>query len=173
MPARVLRTVCGHPRAAGLGPRDHADASILRNRAAPLRAWGRFRTERKRGAITLIEVVASLVLLGSAVTTMLVAQANAVQTVAESKFYLEARAIASNLIAEWRITTVDVTQPGQDGVTDVPDWSWRRSTVPRASDEQPKVVEIVLEILHRDPDSWIERRAEYRWLVAPGKKTNG
>ncbi len=81
---------------------------------------------RRRG-LTLIEVVAAIVILGSSVTAMLMARANNLGQLSDARRQMTARAIAQELIAEWRLAKVDLTAPASGSVEGEPGWSWRRS----------------------------------------------
>lgn len=120
----------------------------------------------RRCALTLIEVVAALVIMGSAVTTILVAQANAVQVVAESKFDLEACERATNLIASWRVSGADITREAKGGFDSAPNWSWRRTVAPWQGPSKRKFVQVALELRWRDSKLWTERATSYSWLVS-------
>ena len=121
--------------------------------------------ERRR-ALTLIEVVASLLILGGSITALMVAQSNSLASLQDSRLQLAAQQMAKELIANWRIENEALTVPASGTVPDSAHWTWRRVAERVSVNEGVSVMEIILELVYTRPDrqapSWIR---EYRWWI--------
>lgn len=123
-------------------------------------------TRIRRAALSLIEVVASLVILGSAVTTLLAAYARNMANVKEAERQLVAHEIARELIAQWRVDEVDLTVSAQGAASNAAGWSWRRWAEPISLADAANLRQITVEVRHQvhvDRDFLWNRR--YSWLV--------
>jgi len=96
--------------------------STARTRPTP----NRFR--RRWLALTLIEVVAALLILGGSATAVLVAQADSVAHLETSRLQLTAQHAARELIATWKIEKEDLTLPATGVVPGASGWTWQRSS---------------------------------------------
>jgi type II secretory pathway pseudopilin PulG len=119
-------------------------------------------------AITLVEVLASLMLIGTVGASMLVAQSRAVKHIRQADLSLVGAHMAGELIATWRLNQpqqrdADGEVPGAEG------WWWSIRTEPRALTTRLTVTEAVLNLRYRnanEPGEFWER--EYRWVVRDG-----
>lgn len=112
-------------------------------------------------ALTLVEVVASLVLMASVVSALLVAQGKLLRHLRFSEDQKLAAVLAEELIASWALES----PIAPEGIfEDHPGWSWARrtSTTPLVSD--PLVEEITLDIVQKWPSGEERRLASYQWL---------
>ena len=118
-----------------------------------------------RPGLTLVEVLASLVIIGGSVAAILVAQSNCLQHIEASRLQLTARDIATELIAAWRLNGSDLSMDTRGEVEGMTGWAWRRSSQPSDVLKSVKVTEVKLEIIHRDPHLpgavWVR---SYFWL---------
>ena len=119
-----------------------------------------------RRALTLIEVVAALLILGGSVTAVMVAQSNSLASLQNSRLQLAAQHMAKELIANWRIENEALTIPAAGPVPDSAHWTWKRTAERVSLNEGVSVTAIILELVYTYPDgqgrSWIR---EYRWWI--------
>ena len=114
----------------------------------------------------MIEVVAALVILGGAVTTLLVAQARCVWHLRVSGWQLTARELAGELTAQWELDgKVDVREPAEGAVDGHPGWSWRRSSTTHTMHKGIRGHLVALEIIRNDNSDPIPWRRHFYWLV--------
>ena len=121
------------------------------------------RKRRSRPGITLVEVMASLLILGTAITGIVVAQARSLRQVHSAGQQIAASRIAEELIVTWRMEAVDVTAPDSGTVTSDERWSWRRTSERRAITASAFMAEVVLVLAFEDETGAVEH--EYRWLT--------
>lgn len=85
------------------------------------------RPSKSLRGLTLIEVIASLVIVGTCVSAMLVAQGDSLRRLADCDRQLMARNLAHELIAGWKLDGEDLRQPEAGQLEEFDGWCWRRS----------------------------------------------
>jgi prepilin-type N-terminal cleavage/methylation domain-containing protein len=103
---------------------------------------------RRRSGLTLVEVMAALIILGGAVTIMLVAQARSVNQFHAAQRSLSAGRIAGELLANWKLTGEDLTKAASGIVQNEPDWRWERYARPLMRFDDLDVTEVQLTLYH-------------------------
>lgn len=121
---------------------------------------------RKCPAMTLVEVLAALTLLGTSVVTLLQAQTRSVQALQTAKTRSVAAVIAEELIAEWELTNEDMLAPAEDWIEDHDGWRWQRTAETRLVGDAVEMVEVRLEIVRTTQDNG-EVLAVFAWLEVP------
>ena len=123
----------------------------------------------RRSAMTLIEVIAALMLLGATITSILVAQGRAVHNVHEAGRQLTAQQLASELIAEWQIDGTGVSVDDHDVVDGFEEWSWHRTSRTHEATNGVSFTQVTLSLAFRKPnpghEPWVR---EFRWLINDG-----
>ena len=124
---------------------------------------------KRRAAMTLIEVMAALVILGGAVTAMLAGLCRCMNGFAASQNQVSASRVAEELLARWSLEGVRTATEGAGPVTNFPEWSWRRSVNRTEVQEGVFATQITLELVRHSPDdprqAW---RREFHWLQPEG-----
>lgn len=121
---------------------------------------------RSHRAMGLVEVLASLFLLGGAATSILVAQGMALEQVRNAALELEASELAHELIATWQLEGAKMTDPAS-GRFDREGWSWRRQSIKEEILPDLVAPQVVLEIVHEQERTlWVR---QFAWL----EKSNG
>lgn len=122
-----------------------------------------------RDAFTLVEVLAAVLIIGTAVTSLVVGQAQAMKQLHASELQLTSQHLARELIANWELEEVDL-KSGESGIIEgQSSWSWQRTS--HFPDDMPDGVhEIVLKL------SWQGERTNnniwtrsHRWLVSQNR----
>lgn len=115
---------------------------------------------------TLIEVVAALAILSTAIVGLLLAQSRAVEQAAATQRSARAADLARELLSDWHLAGVDTTVPDSGTIPGQMNWSWRRTAAPVTVAESTRMTRVTLEIL-----TTIEPRpavvAHYDWLITP------
>jgi Tfp pilus assembly protein PilV len=125
------------------------------------------RTRRHVRALTLIEVVASLVLLATAVTTLLAAQGRSLEQLRTARELETAAALARGLITDWRLESSG-TVPPTDGVfASNPAWRWSRTAKPLSNSTDSAIQTISLTIYRNDAHGVERMVTSYTWLEKP------
>lgn len=85
--------------------------------------------------MTLVEVVAASLLVGTLVTGSLTARARYITAIKTSEWQMAATEIARNLITDWRLEETNLTGEASGTADWRPEWSWsRRSQVQEVAD---------------------------------------
>lgn len=129
----------------------------------------RGRASRLARALSLVEVLAAIVIIGGAVTTMLVAQANSIATLRTAKLEGRADNFARNLIAQWRLSREDVRTDAAGQISGEQRWTWRRKVRPFHAGKKLEASLITLTIVRAGSHAeapWVRR---YEWLEAQSK----
>lgn len=120
---------------------------------------------RRRGAI-LIDVLAALVILGTTVATLALAQWRSLAQVAATRQKAVASSLARDLITSWRLEDTRFSDFDEGEFEEQEGWSWRRSRAWTTVDPGIEMPELTLEILALDSNgvsqvvttvSWLER----------------
>ena len=126
----------------------------------------------KRGALTLVEVLAAVTILGGAVTTMLVAQANSIEQLTESRRQLIVRHMAKELRSQWILDKVDQTVPDGAIIEEMEGWSWTRQARDIQVTDQISAAEVRLRFEYHPTSDWdtVPWVREFRWLANAGNR---
>ncbi len=120
-------------------------------------------------AMSLIEVVASLVLLATTVTGLLVAHSRSLGQLANTRHQETATALAKQLMADWRIEPPAVDSNIGGRIESHPSWRWTRVSRLYPFTRRRELWEVTLTIYRADhPDAelavgtytWLERSDE-------------
>jgi len=129
------------------------------------RTNARHRDALGRG-LTLIEVLAAVLLIGTSVTTMLVTQGRAVDQIRGSSRQLMAAEIARELIAGWRLTEADLTTAASGTVAARTGWTWRRTSEVLSVAAGISAREVTLELTWpADALAGASGRRSFHWLI--------
>ena len=114
--------------------------------------------------ITLIEVVASLVLIATTVTVLLTAHARSLNQLQTTREQQVANGLAHELITAWKLDPTARHTNGEGRFVSHPGWRWRTATVPVASTHRLGLQEVTL-TLYRTTDEGQEHLVStYHWL---------
>lgn len=121
---------------------------------------------RRRG-LTLIEVLASLTILGGAGVSMLLAQASAIDALHESALQIVAQRLARELKCSWDIDEVDQTTAASGAVEGYPEWKWVRSAETFLLTDAHAAIHVTLRMIHETQGyhQSIAWTREYHWLI--------
>lgn len=112
----------------------------------------------------MVEVLASLVLMGGALVSLLLTQAHSITRVQDVQMNLEAQRLSRELIAEWRLKKVDLRSPGHG--TWEHGWRWKRTHRQVDLANHPVTSEITIRVEHlanrQDGNVWSR---EFVWLI--------
>jgi Tfp pilus assembly protein PilV len=129
------------------------------------------RIDSRARGLSLVEVVAALLILGGAITVMLVAQSRALMALKSSHLELTALHLAKDLIATWDIEKPGAVRSASGTFPKEEGWSWRRSSRPLADEDMSGMVEITLELCFSGIESQEKSRCmEYVWLARTAGK---
>lgn len=131
------------------------------------------RTLQRRAGVTLLEVIAAAVILGTSVTMMMLAQGNMIEQLSVSRRQLTAGAVAHELIARWQLTEENMTEPSSGTVDGLPGWRWARSSESTTVAQGVTVTRVALSVTHwgdgHEPTNWTR---VYRWIVSENARTD-
>ena len=117
---------------------------------------------RPTRGMTLIEVLAALVILGTAATSILVAQARAIEQAKVAALEVEAAAMANELIANWRLNEEKMADSASGRIDGQGEWSWRRTSERKELGAERSVMEVRLELTYlADSATW--SRSYFWW----------
>lgn len=103
-------------------------------------------TAAKKRGLSLIEVMASLLIMGTLVAAMLTSMAGSIRQMSTAEAQLRASHIARELLAEWNLKKEDLTASSSGTVDALSEWSWTRSAQKREVVPGFTVSEITLAI---------------------------
>lgn len=115
-------------------------------------------------ALSLVEVLASVMIIGGAVTTMLVAQSRGIAAMQNGRFEMQARDLAKEVLVEWQQkndTLADLVSGRFDGMQR---WSWRRTSEKTTIAPKIEATMVTLTLIRAGDGRerpWIR---EFRWL---------
>ncbi len=124
-----------------------------------------------RRALTMIEVVASLVLVATTVTALLVAHGRSLEQAEAIKTAEIANTLANELITVWRLEPL---APGdrhgrparhEGAFASHPRWRWTRITEPAAQTLDQTVEQITLRVFKEDNAGQEQLIREVTWLA--------
>ncbi len=131
----------------------------------------RDRCARRRG-ISLVEVMVSLLLLGTTITALLVAQARSLRAISHANERMVAAELARELITGWQLDGTDVLVAASGQFPGCEDWSWSRECTLKEVQEQVRMREVKVRIEHVSLGGGIEAFShDVVWLV--NEHTNG
>ena len=128
------------------------------------REFGHCGGRSRSPGLALVEILAALVLMGTFVAAMVVAQGSSVRQIHDARLQVTAREIADELIASWRLEEKDWTVERSGDVDTAHVWFWRRWSDEVDIAPQAKALRVTLELNHR-PTEGSEWRRTYAWLV--------
>ena len=124
---------------------------------------------RNHNAFTLIEVLAALAILSSALVVLLAAQQRSLRLLREQDDKEIAAALARELITDWKLQRS--YRPPSDGWFAHPDdWRWTRLEEP-SEDRDSKLRRVTLTILKRAEQSQDTVITRYVWLESDRAKS--
>ncbi len=118
---------------------------------------------RRRG-LTLIEVVASLVLISLAASTALTAYSRSLSQWHSTKELAQASALAEELIAGWRLDPPEDAGVLVGAWPDAPAWSYRRTEVRIGGSDAHPIRQWTLAVYHADETGARQAITTYTWL---------
>ena len=137
------------------------------------RCCARGRSPLRRVGVTLLEVIAAAVILGTSVTTMLLAQGHTIEQLSESHRQLTASAVANELIAHWRLTREDVAATSSGTVDGLAGWRWSRRSESMTVAEGHAVTRVILTVTRvGDGDERNHWTRVYRWIDSENVRTD-
>lgn len=124
------------------------------------------RTDR-RASLTLVEVVASLALLGGTIVALLTAQSRSMQQLAASERQRQAAALAEELIARWQLEDQHLVTNAEGFFEESPAWSWRRTVEPHLVEGKADLLRVQLDITRIDEVGSRHTVSAFVWLEKP------
>ena len=118
---------------------------------------------RRRG-LTLIEVVASLVLISLAASTALTVFSRSLSQSRGAKRLVQANAMARELIVRWRVDPSRDSRIFEGSWPDSPDWSYRRTDVRIGGSDAHPIRHCTLAVYHLDETGARRAVTTYTWL---------
>ncbi len=116
-------------------------------------------------ALTLVEVVASLLILGVSATAALVAQGQCMTALRTAHRQLQAEQIAAELIETWKLHGENIAIASDGVVNDVEGWSWRRASERQELPGASTTWAVTLTVMFGDPNTGAVWSRDYRWLA--------
>ena len=126
------------------------------------------RRTSKEWGLSLIEVVASLVLLATVVTSLLLAQSRSLQQLRATRERETADVLAGELLATWKIEQREWPDHEEGEFEGHSSWRWARTSRPYPLTRGLALREVSLKMWHRDSAgervvrelTWLEREYE-------------
>ena len=115
-------------------------------------------------ALSLIEVVASLALLATSATALMVAHARSLEQISATRDQAAASALAGNLIATWKLDSDSDLDDCRGLFDSKPSWRWKRTCRPCDLAMRSGLFEITLTVLRADVSGAEQVLATYTWL---------
>ncbi len=119
---------------------------------------------RQTKALSLIEVVASLVLLATTATGLLAAHGKSLEQLAATRRQETAAILARQLVTAWKIdppAPVSTMEGRLEGNTS---WRWTQTMVPYSTHIDARIQEMTVTIYHTDERGNERCVAAYSWL---------
>jgi hypothetical protein len=121
--------------------------------------------DRRRPALTLIDVVAALVLLAVVLPALFAAQGRALEQLAALRDRNHAATMIQEMLVQWELSQVDVTQPAEGIFPGAPDWTWSRTVQRQAVGADGELLRIRVVASRRDHPSGPGTTVAYEWLA--------
>lgn len=102
------------------------------------------------GGFTLVEALAGMVILGTLLTTIVVANAKLISQASRAKLRVEACEIADGLLEKWWAKKDDFPRNGSGDVPNREGWRWRTRSLENESAETLNAEIIALEVFSPD-----------------------
>lgn len=123
-----------------------------------------------RPALTLVEVVASLVIVGTSGAMLMTAHARSLEQLQTSRLQETAARLAEELLAEWKLESTDqdagmthlVREEGD--FEEEPGWRWTRIAQPYDVGSDGRLLENILTLYKQNPRGEEKRVSRYVWL---------
>lgn len=115
-------------------------------------------------AMTLIEVVASLVIVATTGTALLLAQSQSIAQLTATNEQKTAARLATHLILIWKIDPAPLGSNIEGQFEDQSGWKWQRQTKPRMGTVQPNLIDVTLEIYRYDDSGQRNVVTSYTWI---------
>ncbi len=96
-----------------------------------------------RGGFTLVEVMAGILLLGTLLTVLVVANGRLAAQSSRSRQAVEAYRVLDDLVDRWWIDPARFPRGGEGPVAERPGWRWRTRVVP-----SPAAATLAAEVIH-------------------------
>ena len=125
------------------------------------------KTSKERG-LSLIEVVASLVLLATVVTSLLLAQSRSLAQLRATREREKADVLAGELLTAWKIEPREWPAHEEGGFDGDSSWRWARTSRPYPLTRGLALRQVAVRLWHRDATGervvreliWLEREYE-------------
>ena len=124
------------------------------------------RASNTKRAFTLIEVVASLVLLATTVTALLTTNGRSLEQLRAIREQETASSLAHEWIAIWKLNDTKDHLPMEGRFENHPGWRWPQSVKPYEPTYKLTINEITLTIYHQQPEKPERVVTHYTWLEA-------
>lgn len=121
-------------------------------------------------AISLIEVVASLVLVATTVTALLAAHGRSLEQLRATRQQQTAATLARELITEWQIDPLRHGAATQGEFESVQGWRWTRRIVPYPFARGLPLHEVTLRIYRIDANGQERALMTYTWIEGPNEE---
>lgn len=117
-----------------------------------------------KNALTLIEVVASLVLLATTVTALLATHSRSLQQLTNINQQETAASLAQELITEWQLDESESEPPPEGNFKHKPGWRWVRDVIPYEPTYTNKINQITLKLFYQRDHEESEIVTRITWL---------
>lgn len=117
--------------------------------------------------LSLIEVVVSLVLIGTTATMLLTAHSRSLEQLRATSNSETASILARELITQWKLEPPDETSPMDGRFESHPKWGWAGESVPYPSQGQSELQQVTLTIHRTDQRGFDQIVVTYTWLERP------
>jgi Tfp pilus assembly protein PilV len=114
--------------------------------------------------LTLIEVVASLVLIALTATSLLAAYGRSLEQLRATREQETADGLARELLAHWSVEPIPLDEESKGTFENEPGWQWSRNTQRQWGIVSLEVYELTLTIERRGDDGHWRRVATHSWL---------
>lgn len=121
-------------------------------------------------ALTLIEVVASLVLVATTVTALLAASGRSLEQLHSAREQQTASVLAKELINQWILEAPAEGEATEGHFHGYPGWRWTRQSAPYPWLTETTLEELTLTIHRLDGQGHDRVVAAYTWLERPDER---
>ena len=120
---------------------------------------------------TLVEVLAALALLAGTVTCLLLAETRALRQHADAQRRAEVTALAEELIRQWKVEQVELSQPAAGFCEAEPRLRWQRTVEPFQTASNPTLLRVTLRLLELDQGGNERTLTTLVWLINPPEES--